>query len=182
MSRAAWQRIHDRTAPAYRRSAWVRETVFGVGQLRRQLFAQATGQVLDVGCGYGANFAYLPNAAQITGVDFSPVMLELARTHAAQLGRDVTLVAGDAEALDFPDASFDTVISALSTCSFQHPITALQEMQRVCKADGQILLLEHGRSTWEWIGRYQDHYVDAMIAQGGCHWNHEPQHLVACQS
>ena len=37
---ADWQRIHDRGATVYRRGAWVRETVFGVGRLRRQLFAQ----------------------------------------------------------------------------------------------------------------------------------------------
>src|SRR5512138_2768926 len=133
MTRAEWRRIHDRAAPVYRRGSWVRETLFGVGRLRRQLFAQAIGQVLDVGCGYGANFAYLPNAAHITGLDFSPVMLGMARDHADQLGLDVTLVEGDAEALEFPDASFDSVISALSTCSFQNPITALQEMRRVCK-------------------------------------------------
>src|SRR5262245_50028621 len=112
MMRAEWRHIHDRAAYDYRRGAWGRETLLGIGRLRRQLFAQAMGQVLDVGCGYGANFAYLPNAAHITGVDFSPVMLEMARAHADQLGLNVTLVEGDAEALDFVDASFDSVISA----------------------------------------------------------------------
>jgi ubiquinone/menaquinone biosynthesis C-methylase UbiE len=178
MTRAESQRIHDRAAHNYRRGAWVRETLLGVGRLRRQLFAQAIGQVLDVGCGYGANFAYLPNATHITGVDFSPVMLGMARERANQLGLDVTLMEGDAEALDFPDASFDTVISALSTCSFQNPIIALHEMRRMCKPGGQILLLEHGRSSWEWLGRYQDRHVDDIIAQGGCRWNHESQAVV----
>jgi ubiquinone/menaquinone biosynthesis C-methylase UbiE len=177
--RAEWQRIHDRAAHDYWRGAWIRETLFGVGRLRRQLFAQAKGQVLDVGCGYGANFSYLTNATHITGVDFSSMMLELAREHANQLDLDVTLVEGDAEALDFPDDAFDTVISALSTCSFQNPVTALQEIRRVCKPGGQILLLEHGRSSWEWLGRYQDRHVNAMVAQSGCRWNHEPQEVIA---
>ena len=163
----------------YRRGAWIRETLFGVGRLRRQLLAQAKGHILDVGCGYGANFAYLPNATHITGVDFSSTMLEMARAHAHQLGLNVTLVEGDAEALDFPDARFDTVISALSTCSFQNPIVALQEIRRVCKPGGQILLLEHGRSSWEWLGRYQDRHVNAMVAQSGCRWNHQPQEVAA---
>jgi ubiquinone/menaquinone biosynthesis C-methylase UbiE len=179
MTRAEWRGIHDRAAHDYRRGAWVRETLLGVGRLRRQLFYQAIGQVLDVGCGYGANFAYLLNAAHITGVDFSPLMLGMARIHAHQLGLSVTLVEGDAEALDFPDASFDTVISALSSCSFQNPVTALQEMQRVCKPGGQILLLEHGRSSWEWLGRYQDRHVQATVAQSGCRWNHEPLQVAA---
>jgi len=179
MTHAEWRAIHERAARDYQRGAWVRETLFGVGRLRRQLFAQATGQVLDVGCGYGANFANLPNAAHITGVDFSAVMLKMAKAHADQLGLNVTLVEGDAEELDFPDSSFDTVVSALSTCSFQHPVTALQEMRRVCRPGGRILLLEHGRSSWEWLGRYQDRHVDEMIAQDGCRWNQEPQDVVA---
>jgi ubiquinone/menaquinone biosynthesis C-methylase UbiE len=51
-------------------------------------------------------------------------------------------------------------------------------MRRVCKPDGQILLIEHGRSTWEWLGRYQDKTVHQQIEQGGCRWNQEPQDLV----
>jgi ubiquinone/menaquinone biosynthesis C-methylase UbiE len=178
-SHVTWRDIHDRAAQDYRRGEWLRESVFGVAWMRRQLFERATGQVLDVACGYGMNFGYLPNAMHTTGIDFSPVMLEMAQTHADQFGHDVTLAVGDAEALDFPDDSFDTVISALSTCSFQNPIKALQEMRRVCKPGGRILLVEHGRSTWEWIGRYQDRHVDAMIAQGGCYWNQDPLELVA---
>ena len=51
-------------------------------------------------------------------------------------------------------------------------------MQRVCKPDGSILLLEHGRSSWTWVGRYQDSHLQQMIEEGGCHWNREPQALV----
>jgi SAM-dependent methyltransferase len=178
ISRDKWRLIHDQAAQDYRRGEWIRETVFGVGRLRQQPFVQATGEVLDVACGYGMNFAYLTNATHITSVEFSPVMLNMAKPYARRLGRDITLVEGDAEALDFPDGRFDTVVSALSTCSFLHPIKALQEMRRVCKPGGRILLIEHGRSTWEWIGRYQDRHVDTMIVHGGCHWNQEPQELV----
>jgi ubiquinone/menaquinone biosynthesis C-methylase UbiE len=134
--------------------------------------------VLDVACGYGMNFAHLPNATHITGMDFSPVMLAMARAHVRRLNLSVDLFEGDAEALDFPDNTFDTVISALSTCSFLNPITALQEMRRVCKPDGRVLLIEHGRSNWEWAGQYQDRHVTDMLKQAGCYWNREPQELV----
>jgi ubiquinone/menaquinone biosynthesis C-methylase UbiE len=44
----------------------------------------------------------------------------------------------------------------LATCSYLNPIAALGEMKRVCKPDGRLLLLEHGRSSWELVGRFQD--------------------------
>jgi ubiquinone/menaquinone biosynthesis C-methylase UbiE len=124
------------------------------------------------------NFPYLPHAKSITGIDFSPVMLDKARETLRGSAVKVDLREGDAEALIFPDNSFDTVISTLSTCSFYDPIKTLKEIKRVCKPDGKILLIEHGRSTWEWIGRYQDNHLRQQIEQGGCRWNQEPQELV----
>jgi ubiquinone/menaquinone biosynthesis C-methylase UbiE len=173
-----WRRIHNRAARDYINSEWSREVFFGVAKKRKKLFAQATGKVLDVGCGYGNNFPYLINATHITGIDFSPVMLAKARETARQLSIRVDLREGSAESLDFADGAFDTVISSLSTCSFFNPIPALKEMRRVCKAEGKILLLEHGRSSWDWLGKYQDRHVHEQIEQGGCRWNQEPQELV----
>lgn len=173
-----WRRIHDDSARAYRSGAWFREKIFGVGRLRRKLFALATGNVLDVGCGYGSNFEYLKNAAHITGVDVSPVMLDLARAHTRQLGLEVDLRQGDVEHLDFPDHTFDTVISALATCSYLNPIAALHEMKRVCKPDGRLLFLEHGRSSWELIGRFQDRSALNSIQRSGCRHNQEPQQII----
>ena len=178
LSRNDWLNIHNRAARDYINSEWSREVLLGVARHRKKLFANATGDVLDVGCGYGMNFPYLTNADSIIGVDFSSVMLNKARETMQGSAIKVDLREGDAEALEFPDNSFDTVISTLSTCSFYNPITALKEIRRVCKPDGKILLLEHGRSTWEWVGRYQDNHVHQQIEQGGCRWNQEPQELV----
>jgi len=177
-SRNDWLQIHNRAAKDYINSEWSREVLFGVAKQRKKLFAQASGDVLDVGCGYGMNFPYLVNATSITGIDFSSVMLNKARETMRGSAIKVDLREGDAEALEFADNSFDTVISTLSTCSFYNPIKALQEIRRVCKPNGKILLIEHGRSAWEWIGKYQDHHVHQMIEQGGCRWNQEPQELV----
>jgi ubiquinone/menaquinone biosynthesis C-methylase UbiE len=177
-SRSDWKKIHDRAAGDYIRGEWTREILFGVGRLRRKLLSRATGDVLDVGCGYGINFPYLVNAESITGVDFSSIMLARGRELAARTGIKADLREGDAEALDFSDHSFDTVISSLATCSFYDPIKALKEMRRVCKPQGHILLLEHGRSTWKWLGRYQDRHMHQQMDEGGCRWNQEPQELV----
>jgi ubiquinone/menaquinone biosynthesis C-methylase UbiE len=175
---AEWARLHDAAARDYKVSEWSRETLFGIREQRRKLFGPATGNVLDVACGYGMNFAWLPLATHVTGVELSPVMLDMARERVRTLGLAVDLREGNAEALDFPDNSFDTVISALSTCSFMHPVTALREMRRVCRPGGRIRLLEHGRSSWEWAGRFQDRHAADMLKQSGCHWNQEPQQLV----
>jgi len=174
-----WQRIHDTSAHDYRSGEWVREKLLGVGRLRQGLFSLATGKVLDVACGYGSNFKYLSHATRITGVDVSPVMLNMARQHARDLNLDVDLRQGDIEHLDFPDHTFDTVISALATCSFLNPIAALREMSRVCKPDGHLLLLEHGRSSWELVGRLQDRSVVSSIEHDGCRHNQEPQQIIA---
>jgi ubiquinone/menaquinone biosynthesis C-methylase UbiE len=177
-SRNDWRQLHNRAAAIYIHTEWSREVLFGVAPRRKAHFAHATGRVLDVGCGYGINFPYLTNATGITGIEFSSVMLAKGRERMRGSRIPVDLREGDAEALEFPDNSFDTVISSLSTCSFLDPVTALREMQRVCKPDGRILLLEHGRSSWNWIGRYQDRHLREQIEQGGCRWNQEPQELV----
>lgn len=178
LTRNDWLKIHNRAARDYINSEWSREVLLGVAKQRKKLFANASGDVLDVGCGYGMNFPYLTHAKSITGIDFSSVMLDKARETMRGSAIKVDLREGDAEALEFQDNSFDTVISTLSTCSFYNPITALKEIRRVCKPNGKILLMEHGRSTWEWVGRYQDNHVHQQIEQGGCRWNQEPQELV----
>jgi ubiquinone/menaquinone biosynthesis C-methylase UbiE len=177
-SREEWLSIHNRSAGDYQRGEWVRESLLGVGKYRERMFTNAGGKVLDVACGYGLNFGYLPHDIQLTAIEFSPVMLAMAKRHAHQLGLSVDIREGDAEDLGFTDNNFDTVISALSTCSFTDPVAALREMRRVCKPDGKILLVEHGRSQNELLGWYQDRNAAQMVEQGGCRWNQQPHELV----
>jgi SAM-dependent methyltransferase len=105
-------------------------------------------------------------------------MLSVARKRAAKLSMNVSFSLADAEALPFPDKSFDTVVSSLTTCTFPNPVAALKEMARVCRPGGRILLVEHGRSNREWLGRWQDRREESFAKQLGCHWNREPLELV----
>lgn len=178
ISRDEWVTIHDRSAAQYLGGEWFRERFLGLGKYRARMFSTAKGKVLEVACGYGLNFGYLPRNIQLTAIEFSPVMLEMAKRRAAQLGLSVDIREGDAEDLRFADNSFDTVISALSTCSFTDPVAALKEMRRVCKPDGNILLVEHGRSDNRLFGWYQDRNAVEMVEQGGCRWNQQPHELV----
>jgi ubiquinone/menaquinone biosynthesis C-methylase UbiE len=84
----------------------------------------------------------------------------------------------DAQALDFPDDSFDTVISSFSTCTFPDPIAALHEMERVCVPDGEILLLEHRRSDVAPLAWLQDWRAEARYEKNGCRLNHDPLETV----
>jgi len=149
------------------------------GRYRRARFGDVSGRVLDVACGTGTNFRYLPESVDLVGIDISPEMLANANEQLADLGRDGTLQQMDAQNLAFPDDSFETVISALSTCTFPDPVAALQEMERVCKPDGTIRLVEHGRSTVGPIARYQDWRADAHYAKTGCRWTQDPRDVVA---
>ena len=57
-------------------------------------------------------------------------------------------------------------------------VQALQEMQRVCKADGKILLLEHGRSHYAWLSSILDKFAGLHAERWGCHWNRDILKLV----
>jgi ubiquinone/menaquinone biosynthesis C-methylase UbiE len=170
-------RKYDQFAPWY---DWVEgiPDLLGVRRLRRRLLKRASGKVLEVAVGTGRNLQFYHSDCRITTLDVSNEMLNVARKRAANLSIAVSFLLGDAERLPFPDKSFDTVVSSLTTCTFPNPATALREMRRVCKSEGKILLLEHGRSDREWLGRFQDRTADRFAKQLGCHWNRASLELV----
>jgi ubiquinone/menaquinone biosynthesis C-methylase UbiE len=151
--------------------------LLGVRKLRQRLLPRASGKVLEVAVGTGKNLPYYPLGCQITAADRSGAMLKLAVKRAGKLRVDVSFLLTDAEALPFSDKSFDTVVSSLTTCTFPNPVAALKEMGRVCRTNGRILLLEHGRSNREWLARFQDRHADQFAKPLGCHWNRESQNL-----
>jgi ubiquinone/menaquinone biosynthesis C-methylase UbiE len=168
---------YDKVAPRYDLLEAIPE-LLGLRRLRGSLLKRAAGRVLEIAAGTGKNLRYYPRSCQLTAVDLSPRMLEVARKRADRLGLHIPFLVMDAEALAFPDQSFDTVVSSLSVCTFPDPVAALREMARVCRADGRILLLEHGRSDREWLGRWQDRRADRYAEYLGCRWNREPLDLV----
>ena len=104
-------------------------------------------------------------------------MMTIAERKARRINFDVQFTLLDAENLPFRDDSFDTVLSTLSSCTFPAPIRAFQEMARVCKPDGRILLLEHGRSDKRLFAWMQDKRAPKHAEAFGCQWNREPVRL-----
>ena len=133
---------------------------------------------MEIACGTGVNFPhYHPEGCRITAIDVSPAMLEVAERPAEKLG-SMSPSGSWTETLEFPDESFDTMVSSLALCTFPDPLAALGELKRVCRIDGRLLLLEHGRSGRGWLGRFQDRREDAHAERFGCYWNREPLELV----
>ena len=122
---------------------------------RQWVCAQAEGEVLEVAIGTGRNLPHYPQGIRLTGIEFSPAMLELASRQADQLGHKVDLRLGDAQALDLPDASFDTVVCTLSLCAIPDERRAIAEMRRVLRPGGRLLLLDHVAAAPRWVRAIQ---------------------------
>lgn len=152
--------------------------LLGVSKLRRRLLQQVSGKVLEVAVGTGKNLPCYPHECRIIAVDLNREMLNIARKRASKRSMNVAFLLVDAEALPFTDESFDTVVSSLSTCTFPNPVVALKEMARICRPNRKVLLLEHGRSDRDWLGRWQDRHADQFAKPLGCHWNREPLDLI----
>ena len=114
---------------------------------RAWVCAQATGEVLEVAVGTGRNLGSYPAGVRLTGLDYSPAMLAVARQRAHALGLQVDLREGNAHALPFADASFDTVVCTLGLCSVHDDRRAVAELIRVLRPGGLLLLLDHVRGA-----------------------------------
>jgi ubiquinone/menaquinone biosynthesis C-methylase UbiE len=139
--------FYDGKAHSYDRWLDAYERLMMIGAHRDRLLSRAHGRTLEVGVGSGRNLAAYPVDAQVTGIDISPAMLEIAKSRASQLGRVIDLRVGDAQDLDFPDGSFDTAVAILVLSAVPDHHQAIREIKRVLRADGRLLVLDHGRST-----------------------------------
>ncbi len=141
---------------------------------RQRLWALAQGpSVLEVGVGTGKNMPFYPTGVSITGIDLTPGMLERALNRLQDMGLqdNVTLQLGDVQALDFPDASFDTAVATFVFCSVPDPVLGLREMRRVIKPGGHVVLLEHMRSPNPVVGALMDLLNPLVVSMMGANIN-----------
>ncbi len=155
--------LYDTMAERYDRSMGLCERLL-IGGGRSWVCAQAQGATLEVAIGTGRNLPLYPAEVRLTGVELSPAMLEIARTRARTLGRAVDLRVGDAQALEFPDGSFDTVIFTLALCTIPDDRRAVAEAIRVLRRGGRLLWLEHVRSPL-WPVRAVERLLDPICVR-----------------
>ena len=109
---------------------------------RKNLLKQTREKnVLEVGVGTGKNLPYYPVVKNCVGIDLSEGMLKHAKKLAVK--KNVKLVQADAQNLPFRDGYFDMVIATYVFCSVPNPVQGLNEIKRVLKPNGELLMLEH---------------------------------------
>ncbi len=139
---------------------------------RQRLRTSIVGpKALEIGVGTGKNLPYYPEDAKITAIDLSPRMLSRARRKAEQLVLDFKILEMDAQNLAFPDHAFDTVFATFVFCSVPDPVKGLQELRRVCKPEGRLLLLEHMRPGNPVLGLIFDFFNPMIIRMMGANIN-----------
>ena len=140
---------YNRIAPIYELIDLPLELFF-FRKWRKETLSGLNGKVLEVGVGTGRNLKYYPAGCSVTGIDKSEGMLEKAREKATDM-KNVTLLLMDAEHLEFPDNSFDYVVTTFVLCTIPDPVKALREMRRVLKPSGELIALEHVHSSYLFI-------------------------------
>jgi phosphatidylethanolamine/phosphatidyl-N-methylethanolamine N-methyltransferase len=104
--------------------------------------------ILEVGVGTGINTSLYPSNCHVTGIDLSSSMLDKARERVAREGiRNVRLLEMDAAKTTFADDTFDIVYAPYLISVVPDPVMVAQEMRRICKPGGKIIILNHFRSA-----------------------------------
>jgi ubiquinone/menaquinone biosynthesis C-methylase UbiE len=152
----------------------------GLAEIRKNLVRHAQGKVLEIGSGTGLNFPYYEHAENVIAIEPEEFMRERSLSRASRALVPIDVILADAEMLPFRDNTFDTVVGTLVLCTIPSPLKALDEVRRVCKPGGKILVLEHVRLDRPLLGRIQDwltpvwkHLCD------GCHLNRNTLEMVS---
>jgi len=163
---------HPRFARAFARAVGEMDRR-GAREHRHRLLSRATGTVVELGSGTGANFGLYPaSVLQVIAIEPEPSLRALSEEAASRAPVPVTVLDAVAEALPLPDGSADTIVASLVLCSVTEPARAIAECRRVLRADGVLLFYEHVRSQNGLVAAAED-LVTPLWSRlaGGCHPN-----------
>ncbi|MDG2307304.1 MAG: methyltransferase domain-containing protein [Candidatus Binatia bacterium] len=118
-----------------------------INQVIQSMNLEPGSRVLEVGVGTGLSLTAYPPHCEVVGVDLAEDMLTRAQRKIERSGwGHVELAVGDAQALDFPDASFDYVTSFHVVSVVPDAQAMMREMARVCRPGGRLVIINHFRS------------------------------------
>jgi ubiquinone/menaquinone biosynthesis C-methylase UbiE len=141
-------------------------------KVRSQVVPNASGDVLELGCGGGINMEFY-NPARVTsftGLDPSPELLAMSRAAAQARGIAADIKGGVGEAMPFESDRFDTVVTTFTLCSVADQAAVLAEIRRVLKPGGTALFLEHGAAPDAGVAKWQRRIEPIWKRIGGnCH-------------
>jgi ubiquinone/menaquinone biosynthesis C-methylase UbiE len=129
----------------------------GLRAFRERLLAGASGDVLEIGGGTGANLpCYGPAVGSLTITEPQPPMLRRLERRVREQRPSARVLRAPAEDLPFDDDSFDVAVSTLVLCGVDDQPRALRELRRVLRPGGRLLFIEHVRSGDPGTARLQD--------------------------
>ena len=129
----------------------------GLAEMRRSLLAGASGDVLEIGGGTGANLGYYgAGVASLTITEPEPPMLKRLERKAREQNSKATVLRAPAEDLPFEDASFDAVVSTLVLCGVDDQPRAVRELRRVLRPGGRLIFIERVRSDDPRVAKMQN--------------------------
>jgi ubiquinone/menaquinone biosynthesis C-methylase UbiE len=176
---AAWLQT---MAVLYDPFLWLSE-IAGMRRRRRALVADAHGLVVEIGAGTGLNVAGYSDAVdELVLTEPEPGMRRKLARRLERLGRTARISDAPAQRLPFADASVDTVVATLVLCTVEDPESALREIARVLRPDGQLLFIEHVRARSRFLAACQDKLLRPWRGfAGGCECNRSTIELMrAC--
>ena len=140
----------------------------GLGELRQSLLAGASGLVLEVGGGTGANLPfYGPDVESLTITEPEPSMFRRLEPRVREQSPDTKVLRAPAEDLPFEDNTFDVAVSTLVLCGVDDQARALGELRRVLRPGGLLIFIEHVRSDDPGLARWQDR-LNGLIRLVSC--------------
>ena len=149
---------------------------------RKKIIPSATGFVVELGVGAGANFRYYKHEKilKVIAIDPSSELNILAREEAKKYNIEIQILNQSAENIPFEDNSIDTVVSTYTLCSIPNPDQTMREVYRVLKPNGIFLFSEHGRSPDRFTVFIQDQveFFYPFIS-GGCHCNRDIKKVIS---
>ncbi|MEQ1762511.1 MAG: methyltransferase domain-containing protein [Pyrinomonadaceae bacterium] len=167
--------VYDKFASNYDRAFAPLEWL-GLRRWRQEVIDLLPGDadILEIGCGAGANFEFYPQCKRAVSSEISIGMLQVA----AGKRRENHLIQADAQSLPLGDDEFDAAFATLVFCSIPDPTLAFTELKRVIKPGGKIILLEHVRPEGI-LGPVFDLLNHATLALADDHFNRETARLAA---